>query len=84
MKRPKIADKKPIAANLKSGEEQREGQFDVWQTDLSNPKFSEFAKSCGMIGLRVENSSEIGVNMNQLFQAEGPALLEIVTDPDKM
>ncbi len=68
----------------KISKEQREGQFDVWQTDLSNPKFSEFAKSCGMIGLRVENSSEIGVNMNQLFQAEGPALLEIVTDPDKM
>jgi hypothetical protein len=34
--------------------------------------------------LRVENSSEIGVNMNQLFRAEGPSLLEIVTDPDKM
>lgn len=68
----------------KISKEQREGQFDVWQTDLSNPKFSEFATSCGMVGLRAENNSEIGMKMTQLFKAEGPALLEIVTDPDKM
>tara|TARA_R110001583_G_scaffold73390_3_gene204331 strand:+ start:35792 stop:37735 length:1944 start_codon:yes stop_codon:yes gene_type:complete len=68
----------------KISKEQREGQFDVWKTDLSNPKFNEFAQSCGMIGLRAENNSEIEDKMKQLFQTEGPALLEIVTDPDKM
>jgi pyruvate oxidase len=68
----------------KISKEQREGQFDVWQTDLSNPKFSDFAQSCGMLGLRVENNSEIENKMKQLFQTKGPALLEIVTDPDKM
>ena len=68
----------------KISKEQREGQFDVWKTDLSNPKFSEFAQSCGMVGLRVENDAEIEKAMKQLFQTKGPALLEIVTDPDKM
>lgn len=68
----------------KISKEQREGQFDVWKTDLSNPKFNEFAQSCGMIGLRAESNSEIEDKMKQLFQTEGPALLEIVTDPDKM
>jgi len=68
----------------KISKEQREGQFEVWKTNLSNPKYSEFAKSCGMIDLSVEKSSEIGMKMTQLFKAEGPALLEIVTDPDKM
>ena len=68
----------------KISKEQREGGFDVWKTNLTNPKFSVFAQSCGMIGLRVENSSEIEEKMTQLFQTKGPALLEIVTDPDEM
>lgn len=64
--------------------EQQAGEFDVWKTELSNPKFSEFSQSCGMIGLRAENDTEVEAKMKELFQAEGPALLEIITDPDKM
>jgi thiamine pyrophosphate-dependent acetolactate synthase large subunit-like protein len=68
----------------KISKEQREGQFEVWKTNLSNPKYSEFAQSCGMIGLRAVNNSEIGEKMEQLFLSEGPALLEVITDPNKM
>ena len=64
--------------------EQQVGKFDVWKTDLSNPKFSEFAQSCGMKGLRAENNTEIEAKMKELFQIEGPALLEVITDADKM
>jgi thiamine pyrophosphate-dependent acetolactate synthase large subunit-like protein/nitrite reductase/ring-hydroxylating ferredoxin subunit len=68
----------------KISKEQREGQFEVWKTNLSNPKYSEFAESCGMIGLRAENNTEIAEKMKQLFEVDGPALLDVITDPDKM
>jgi pyruvate oxidase len=68
----------------KISKEQRSGEFHVWKTDLSNPKFSDFAQSCGMTGLRAENNVEVEAKMKELFQTEGPALLEIITDPDKM
>ena len=54
----------------------------IWY--LSNPKFSDFAQSCGMTGLRAENNVEVEAKMKELFQTEGPALLEVITDPDKM
>jgi len=38
----------------KISKEQRSGGFDVFATDLHNPDFSEFAKGCGALGLRVE------------------------------
>jgi len=68
----------------KISKEQRSGEFDVWKTDLSNPKFSDFAQSCGMTGLRAENNLEVEAKMKELFQVEGPALLEVITDPDKL
>ena len=68
----------------KISKEQRSGEFDVWKTDLSNPNFSDFAQSCGMKGLRAENNAEVEDKMKELFQTEGPVLLEIITDPDKL
>lgn len=68
----------------KISKEQRSSQFDVWKTELSNPKFSEFAQSCGMLGLHVDSNEELERKMSELFSSEGPALLEIMTDPDKM
>jgi len=68
----------------KISKEQRSGEFDVWKTDLSNPNFSDFAQSCGMTGLRAVNNAEVEDKMKELFQTEGPVLLEIITDPDKL
>ena len=64
--------------------EQRESQFDVWKTELSNPKFNEFAESCGIKGFKADNTDQVEHYMKQLFDVEGPALLEILTDPDKV
>lgn len=64
--------------------EQRESQFDVWKTELSNPKFNEFAESCGIKGFRAENTDQVEHYMKQLFEVDGPALLEILTDADKV
>lgn len=68
----------------KISKEQRLGEFDVWKTNLSNPKFSEYATSCGMVGLHAETTEEIETKMKELFAIEGPALLEVITNPDKM
>lgn len=64
----------------KISKEQRAGEFDVWQTSLSNPNFSEYAKSCGAWGKRVQNPDELESAMMTLFKQSGPGLLEIITD----
>jgi pyruvate oxidase len=68
----------------KISKEQRNSEFDVWKTTLSNPKFSDFASSCGMTGLHAETVDELEKAMQELFTIQGPALLEVITDPDKM
>ncbi|TMU50890.1 thiamine pyrophosphate-dependent enzyme [Flagellimonas algicola] len=64
----------------KISKEQRAGEFDVWQTSLSNPNFAEFARSCGAWGKRVENQEHLKAAMEELFAENGPAVLEVITD----
>lgn len=64
----------------KISKEQRAGKFDVWATDLVNPNFSEYAISCGAMGIRVIQKEQLEKAMIDLFKHDGPALLEIITD----
>ncbi len=64
----------------KISKEQRAGEFDVWQTSLSNPNFAEFAVSCKAWGKRVTKSDDIDDAMKELFAQSGPGVLEIITD----
>ncbi|MEK6151778.1 thiamine pyrophosphate-binding protein [Flavobacteriaceae bacterium 3-367] len=64
----------------KISKEQRAGEFDVWQTDLSNPNFAEYARSCGAWGKRVENDAELEAAMQELFALPSAGVLEIITD----
>jgi len=64
----------------KISKEQRAGEFDVWQTSLSNPNFSEYAISCGAWGKRVEKTEDLEKAMKQLFEQPMAGLLEIITD----
>ncbi len=64
----------------KISKEQRAGEFDVWKTSLSNPNFSEFARSCGAWGKRISKQEALKEGMQQLFAQEGPAVLEVLTD----
>jgi thiamine pyrophosphate-dependent acetolactate synthase large subunit-like protein/nitrite reductase/ring-hydroxylating ferredoxin subunit len=64
----------------KISKEQRAGEFDVWKTSLSNPNFSDYAKSCGAWTTRVDTVDSLDIAMDALFQQEGPALLEVMTD----
>lgn len=64
----------------KISKEQRAGDFDVWQTKLSNPNFAEYASGCGALGVRVTELSDLEAAMAKVIAHQGPALLEIITD----
>ncbi len=64
----------------KISKEQRSGQFDVFATDLHNPNFSEFANSCGALGIRVTQKDELDSSMKSVLEFKGTAMLEIITD----
>lgn len=65
----------------KISKEQRDGKFDVWQTELHNPDFAEFAKLCGGHGRRVENAENLAPAIEEALAYDGPALVEVMTDP---
>jgi thiamine pyrophosphate-dependent acetolactate synthase large subunit-like protein len=66
----------------KISKEQRTGGWDVWQTDLVNPGFAEFAENCGGYGVFVDDSSELDEALEDAIAYDGPALVEILTDSD--
>jgi pyruvate oxidase len=66
----------------KISKEQRALDMDVWQTDLTNPNFADFAVSCGGSGRRVVERSDLDDALKAAFDFDGPALVEIITDPE--
>ena len=66
----------------KISKEQRAGSWDVWQTDLHNPSFAGYAKLCGALGIRVEDSTDLDDALGRALAHDGPALVEIMSDPE--
>ncbi len=64
----------------KISKEQRAAHFSVWQTDLHNPNFSEFARNCGGYGIRVSALQDLEEAVIRAIAHEGPALVEIISD----
>lgn len=62
--------------------EQRAGEWEVWQTSLHNPNFAEFAKLCGGHGQRVTSVDDLDEAIRQALAIQGPALVEIISDPE--
>jgi len=65
----------------KISKEQRDGEWRVWQTDLHNPNFAEYAALCGGTGIRVERAADLAGALREAVGARGPVLVEVVTDP---
>jgi pyruvate oxidase len=65
----------------KISKEQRSAEYDVWQTSLRNPNFAEFAQSCGALGIRVTDPAALHGALAEALGHDGPALVEILTDP---
>jgi len=66
----------------KISKEQRNEGKKVWSTQLVNPDFSQFAKNCGALGIRVKKKSELNDGLNKILKHDGPAMLEIMTDSE--
>ncbi|HSR66492.1 MAG TPA: thiamine pyrophosphate-dependent enzyme [Acidobacteriota bacterium] len=66
----------------KISKEQRSGNWDVWQTSLHNPGFADFAQSCGALGLRVDDKSQLEDAVQKALTHNAPSLVEIISDPE--
>jgi thiamine pyrophosphate-dependent acetolactate synthase large subunit-like protein/nitrite reductase/ring-hydroxylating ferredoxin subunit len=66
----------------KISKEQRAGHFEVWQTSLHNPDFAAYANLCGAHGVRVTEPEDLDDALKEALAHRGPALVEIVTDPE--
>lgn len=66
----------------KISKEQRAGNWKVWQTSLHNPDFTDFANKCGGLGMRVETPELLEEVLREAITYEGPALVEIIADPE--
>ncbi len=66
----------------KISKEQRAARLDVWQTSLHNPGFAEYARLCGAWGRRVERAEEMEAALGEALAQTGPALVEVIADPD--
>jgi thiamine pyrophosphate-dependent acetolactate synthase large subunit-like protein len=62
--------------------EQRAAEWDVWQTSLHNPDFSEYARVCGAHGTRVTETKQLDDALAKAFAHDGPSLVEVMTDVD--
>jgi thiamine pyrophosphate-dependent acetolactate synthase large subunit-like protein len=66
----------------KISKEQRAAELAVWQTSLHNPEFAAFAGLCGAWGRRVTRPEELDAAIAEAIAHPGPALVEVVADPD--
>ena len=66
----------------KISKEQRAGEWPVWQTDLHNPSFADYAVLCGGKGFKVDNASHLESALNEALAHPGPSLVEVITDAD--
>ena len=54
----------------------------VWSTSLQNPDFSKYAENCGALGIRVSTPEALDEALERIVDHDGPALLEVMTDPE--
>jgi pyruvate oxidase len=66
----------------KISKEQRAGEWEVWQTTLHNPDFSEYARICGAHGVRVTDRADLEAAISEALAHEGPAMVEVMTDAE--
>ena len=66
----------------KISKEQRAGDWDVWQTDLRNPNFADYATLCGALGIRVSDADGLDEALERALSHDGPAMVEVLADAE--
>ncbi len=64
----------------KISKEQRDGEWDVWETTLTNPNFADFAKLCGGDGVTVTDADDLDAAFKKGLSSKKPFIIEIMTD----
>lgn len=55
-----------------------------WQTDLKNPDFARLAEAVGIHGVRIEDPADVRDGLARALAHPGPALVDVVTDPNAL
>jgi pyruvate dehydrogenase (quinone) len=50
--------------------------------ELKNPNFAKLAEAIGLMGLRVEDPADVRPALEKALASSGPALVDVVTDPN--
>ena len=64
----------------KISKEQRAANWDVWQTSLVNPNFSEYVKTYGALGIRVYKREDMDDAISKALDHNSFSLVEIMSD----
>lgn len=64
----------------KISKEQLAGDWEVWQTSLTNPNIAEYVESCGGLGMRVTEAGQLTDAIERALAYPGPATVEVMTD----
>jgi thiamine pyrophosphate-dependent acetolactate synthase large subunit-like protein/nitrite reductase/ring-hydroxylating ferredoxin subunit len=62
--------------------EQKADELKVWETNLVNPNFAEYANNCGAMGIRITKKEELEEAMKKALDHNGPAMVEIIADSE--
>jgi pyruvate dehydrogenase (quinone) len=64
--------------------EQEQGGLPEFGTVLANPDLAAVAAAIGLTGIRVEDPAELSDAVRRAFEAPGPVLVDVVTNPDEI
>ncbi|MGI5136040.1 MULTISPECIES: pyruvate dehydrogenase [unclassified Streptomyces] len=56
----------------------------AYGTSAKNPDFAAVARACGAYGIRVEKPKQLASALKDAFRHKGPALVDVVTDPNAL
>ena len=62
-------------------QEQKVEGYQIWQTELYNPNFADFAEHSGGIGIKVTEPSELEAAVDRALSAEKAVIVDVETDP---
>lgn len=55
-----------------------------WNTDMKNPDFAMVAEAMGIRAWTVDKSPDLEKALSEAFHHDGPAVINIFTDPDAL
>jgi pyruvate oxidase len=62
-------------------QEQKVEGYHIWQTELYNPNFADYAEHSGGIGIKVTEPGELEAAVDKALSAKKPGIVDIDTDP---